>query len=72
MVEKIPQHSSWLLPPTPKQVRAITKLCLRFNISEPLEEQPRTRREARQLIYRLREQGKEDPQWSGNRAKEEP
>lgn len=65
MNKQIPKSSTWNLPPTPKQVRAITKLCLRFGINDALEETVRTRWEARQLIYKLREKGKETPQWKG-------
>lgn len=45
-------------PPTDRQIRAITKLCMALRIKEPLEEQVSTRREARNLIYELR--GKRD------------
>jgi len=37
-----------------KQIRAITKLAVRLGITEPLEETPRNRKEARDLIYQLR------------------
>jgi hypothetical protein len=53
-MEKIPPESSLNLPPTGRQARAITKLCLYKGISEPLEERPSNRREARNLIYELR------------------
>ena len=45
--------SSWLLPPTSRQVAAITRLCMRKGIRESLEEKPSNRWEARQLLYEL-------------------
>lgn len=50
---KIQPESSWNLSPTPKQIRAITLLCIRLGIREYLEEKPSSRYEARQLIYDL-------------------
>jgi hypothetical protein len=41
-------------PPTVKQIRAITRLCLLRGIKEPLEEKVSNTIEARNLIYRLR------------------
>ena len=54
MVEKIEPSSSWNDKPTPKQVSAIAVQCLRLRIRSPLEETPRTRSEARNLLFRLR------------------
>lgn len=45
--------SSWLLPPTARQTAAITRLCMRKGVREPLEEKPSNRWEARQLLYEL-------------------
>ena len=59
MTEKIHPASSMNLKPTSKQVRAITKLAISLNITEPIEETPRNRREARNLIYQLRIQLRE-------------
>jgi hypothetical protein len=56
-IEKIPPGSSWNLPPTEKQTRAIAELCMRRGIRELLEETPSDRREARNLIYELRKKG---------------
>lgn len=53
-MEKILPNSSWNLPPTDKQVRAITKLCIKLGIKEPLEETSSNRVEARRLIWDLR------------------
>lgn len=50
----IQPNSSWNLPATDRQIRAITRLCLALDIREQLEEQQRSRHEARQLIYDLR------------------
>ena len=54
MGEKILPNSTWNYKPTPKQVRAITKQCLRLHITEPLDENVMSRLEARRLIYDLR------------------
>jgi len=54
IMEKILPSSTMNLPPTPKQVRAIAKLCQQQGITEPLEEKMANRREARDLIYALR------------------
>ncbi len=59
MTEKIYPASSMNLPPTHKQIRAITKLATQLGISDPIENDPRTRWEARDLIYQLRNQRKE-------------
>lgn len=59
MTEKIRRASSWNLPPLPKQIRAITKLAQQLGISDPVENDPRNRLEARNLIYRLRLQRRE-------------
>ena len=46
---------SWReLPPTPGQVLAITRMCMALRIRVPLEELPRNRMEARNLMYDLR------------------
>jgi hypothetical protein len=42
--------------PTPAQIRAIAKLCGALGIREELESRPMKRWEARNLIYKLREQ----------------
>ncbi len=55
MTEKIPSASSWTLPPTGRQVAAITRLCQQLGIREPLEEKPSNRWEARRLLYELRQ-----------------
>lgn len=54
MTEKIGLSSSLMWKPTPKQIRAITKIAVALGITEPLEETPRNRREARDMIYQLR------------------
>lgn len=56
MSEKIPKTSSLNLPPTWKQTKAITRLAVALGIPEPIEETPSNRVEARNLIYRLRQQ----------------
>jgi len=53
MANKMHYDSSWQLPPTSRQILAITRLCMRLGIKEPLEEKPSTRWEARQLLYDL-------------------
>lgn len=50
---RISQSSSWNLPPTGRQARAITRLCLQLGIREELENKPSNRQEARQLQYSL-------------------
>jgi len=57
-MEKIPPESSLNLPPTARQVVQISKLCMHLGIKEPLEDSCSDRREARNLIYRLRAQRK--------------
>jgi len=54
MGKKIHHTSSWQLPPTSRQVAAITRLCKSLGIKEPLEEGPTTRWEARRLLNELR------------------
>ena len=49
-MEKIPKASSWNLPPTDKQVRAITRLAIILGYHEPVEERPSNRWEARNMI----------------------
>lgn len=53
-MEKIPKTSSWNLPPTDGQIYRITRQCIRLKITEPLEESPSNRLEARNLINELR------------------
>lgn len=48
--------SSWELPQTGHQAQAITRLCIALQQREELEHGPRTRGEARTLIYQLRGQ----------------
>jgi len=62
-MEKIPPESSWNLPQTGEQARAITKLCLYNEIKEPLEFRPSNRREARNLIYILRKEKGRRRRW---------
>ena len=59
MPEKILPSSSlnWTL--TNKQIRAITRLAIRLGITDIIESTPRNRREARNLIYELRNRVKE-------------
>jgi len=58
MTEKIYPISSMNLPPTFRQTRAITKLATalgdRGEGPLPIEHTPSNRREARDLIYKLR------------------
>lgn len=54
MPEKIGISSSLNWKPTPKQIRAITRMAIALGITEPLEETPRNRKEARDIIYQLR------------------
>ena len=55
-MEKILPSSSLNYKPTPKQIRAISKLAQSLGISDPIESDPKTRKEARDLIYILRKQ----------------
>jgi len=71
MTEKIPPTSPWNLPPTPKQVRAITSLCMSLGFREPYEEKVRTRYEARNMIAGLREELKKRKQWDEDRTNKE-
>lgn len=64
MPEVIQVSSSWNLPPTAKQCRQITLLCMSLKIRDPLEDSPSTRWEARNLIYDLRQQRKLRPRGS--------
>jgi len=57
-MEKIPPHSSWQLPATAKQKRAIAQLCTYLGYHEPIEEKPMTRWEARNMIAGFREERK--------------
>ena len=58
-MEKILPSSSLNWKPTSKQIRAITRLAIRLSITEPIEETPRNRLEARNIIYELRKRLKE-------------
>lgn len=58
MTEKIHSASSWTLPPTGRQLRAITRLCAELHIKEHLENNPSNRWEARRLLYELNERRK--------------
>ena len=42
------------LPPTPRQTLAIARLCMALKIRPELEHLPRNRREARNMMYDLR------------------
>jgi hypothetical protein len=44
---------SWKDEPTEEQRKAIARICMRKGIRAPLEETPRTRLEARNLLYRV-------------------
>ena len=63
MAEKIPPTSTLNLPPTFQQTRAITRLATALGDKGegpiPIEHTPSNRREARDLIYKLRIQLKE-------------
>ena len=56
--QKIYPASSWQLPPTSKQCRAIARLAQYLGIKEPIEDTPSNRWEARQLIYTLNQKRK--------------
>ncbi len=58
MTEKILPHSSWNLPATSKQIRAITQLCIQLGYHEPYEERQMSRWEARNMIAGFREERK--------------
>lgn len=58
MHDNIPPASSWTLPPTGRQCRAIARLCTYLGITEPLEDKPSNRWEARRLMYELNERRK--------------
>ena len=49
-MDKIPAYSSWNLPPTPKQVRAITRLAQQLGYHDAVENKPTNRWEARNMI----------------------
>lgn len=59
MAEKILPSSSLNYKPTAKQIRAITRMAIALGITEPIEETPRNRVEARNIIYELRKRLKE-------------
>ena len=59
MPEKILKSSSLNWTPTNKQIRAITKLAIRLGITDIIEDTPSNRREARNLIYELRNRVRE-------------
>jgi hypothetical protein len=54
MSEKIPPGSSWLLPPTPWQRQAISRLASSLGYHSPVENKPTTRWEARNMIMGFR------------------
>ena len=56
MTEKILPTSSLHLPPTPAQIRAITRLAVALNYHEPIEEKVRTRLEARNIIVGFKQE----------------
>lgn len=56
MTEKILPSSSWNLPPTGRQIMAITKLAIALQYHEPIEEKVRTRLEARNIIVGFKEE----------------
>lgn len=58
MTNKIPPSSSWTLPPTGRQIAAITRIAMQLGIREPIEEGISTRWEARRLLYELNEKRK--------------
>ena len=63
MSEIIPPHSTLNLPPTPRQTRTIMIMAVRLGDKGegpiPIEHTPSNRREARDLIYKLRLQLKD-------------
>ena len=65
MSEIIPKHSSWNLPPTPKQIIAITRLAQRLGYHEPVENKPTNRLEARNMIRGFNEELKKRRQTNG-------
>ena len=58
-MEKILPSSTLNYKPTGKQVRAITRMAVALGIREPIENTPANRVEARNLIFKLRQQLKE-------------
>ena len=59
MAEKILPSSTLNYKPTPKQIRAITRIAQQLGITEQIELTPANRVEARNLIFKLRQQLKE-------------
>jgi len=55
-VEKIPKASSWNLPPTPRQVKAIARMATILGYHEPVENKPANRWEARNMLAGFREE----------------
>jgi len=55
-LEKIPKHSTWNLPPTGRQIRAIALLAQQLGYHEPVENKPSNRWEARNMIAGFREE----------------
>ena len=53
-MKKIPKASSLNYKPLPKQLRAIDKLTIQLGIL--VDDPPRNRKEARDLIYKLRKE----------------
>ena len=55
-MEKILPSSTLNYKPTGRQVRAITRMAQALGITEPIENSPSNRVEARNLIFQLRYQ----------------
>ncbi len=62
MTERILPSSSLNYRPTAKQIRAITRMAAALRITDPIENSPANRREARDLIFELRKRLKEGKQ----------
>jgi len=60
MPEKIPLSSSLNYKPTPRQLKAIAELSTSLGTPVPAASYPKTRLKARNLIYKLKNQLKED------------
>lgn len=56
MPDKIEPASSWTLPPTGRQLSAISRLAQQLGIKEPIEDRIATRWEARQLLWKLEQE----------------
>ena len=55
-MEIIKLTSSWNLPPTDRQIKAITRLAMALGYHEPIEEKVKTRLEARNIIVGFKEE----------------